>query len=94
MIAALCGCEGAQTLTGSLVDTETGILVKNAVISQTSPRQDTVRTDSSGNFFLNSGFVYLMRGSPKFIFTIKKDGYKMKQVKTSRHEVTVRISKE
>ena len=91
---ALCSCEGAQTLAGTVVDNETGLPVKNAEIIQKYPRQDTVRSDSSGSFFLQSGSVYMMWGAPKFIFTIKKDGYKMKKVKKSRREITVRLSRE
>src|SRR2546423_9912728 len=74
-------CEGYKLLNGVVISEKTGKPISNAKIIVLNGRKQITRTNSSGKFSITSEFTGLWFGGPKFVFEIKKEGYKTKLVK-------------
>ena len=78
-------------MTGTVISEKTGKAIPGAEIVVKYPRIDSVKTDSSGQFLINSGFTSMMFGGLKFIFEVRKGGYSEKLIKKRNGDITIKL---
>ncbi|HKC35859.1 MAG TPA: hypothetical protein VKB95_07340 [Chitinophagaceae bacterium] len=85
-------CEGVKTLTGTVISEKTGTPISHAEIVVKKSRKELIKTDTSGNFLINSRFTSMMFGGPRFVFEIRKDGYSSRSIKKRNGHITIQLS--
>ncbi len=92
LLLGAASCEGYKTISSTVISENTGEPIANAAINPINHLGDTTQTDSTGRFELNSGFISMMFGGPKFILEIQKEGYDTKTLKTKWGQDTIRLT--
>ena len=85
-------CEGAKFLTGTVISEKTGKPIADAEIVVKNPRKALIKTDTSGNFIINSDFTSMMFGGPRFVFEVKKEEYSPRLIKKRNGHINIQLS--